>query len=277
MEKGMRAGFSTGYPGLDNTVQYFAEQNLITIASTQPYLASLLATNIFSDAVFRQELYGSYFLPKGNRGRFDDRLTRCSLGLRLDSEGRAKLSPPDEKRLRDYTRARLRMEGRELNIAHASRLEDFEYYMESSLADSDLVVVDSIQNFDFAPTGEQYGWSGYDDEDGGPTRADQIALTSRTLKQTAAHLRSTVMVTVPLNLDGSDDSAEGLLAYDFLLRDSDVVFEVEPTGGTRVNVRVQKNRWGPDKTNVPMEHHEAICQLYDPTPARSDSGRWPQY
>ncbi|MFC4334945.1 P-loop NTPase family protein [Salininema proteolyticum] len=240
-----RPVFSTGFPGLDSAVNHFARQNLITIASEDSGLASLMAVNIFGHAIFEQGADGAYFHSVQRQGALEQRLKR-----RWGGAGRPR--------------------GRHLS-APIKSFEDFEYVVETRCEDFPVIVVDSVQDFEFPEP--EYG--DFDDWEDRPTRMDQIAETSRRLKRVAMEFETTVIVTVPVKTDGGE--AEGVETFDYLLRDSDIVFQVGLPTKTRVNVYLRKNRWGEDHFAVPMVLEEESARLRDTTESVTRGGQAPKY
>lgn len=266
--------FTTGLAGIDKAVGYFAPENLITVASIDRGMASTLAINIISNAVFNLGIPTLALLPGRNLDKFMQSLQSCNTGI---PESHDELTPQKLSRLKKYLE---QLERAQLIVNTSKQIyfNEISEIVRSARPRPKLILIDAIQLLDF----EEATWENWDENfyyedrpDEREHRADQLAEVSRGLKHLASYGGTTVVAVTWRDLraqkaDWQSGGADpgGLEAYDAFLRDSDVVLEVDPPSNsvdTRRKVWIRKNRWGPDKEEILMTVDRATYRMKDST------------
>ncbi|THV28993.1 DnaB-like helicase C-terminal domain-containing protein [Glycomyces paridis] len=274
------AKFTTGMNGIDGAVGYFAAENLITIASKDRGIASTLAINIVSHAVFEREVPTMVLLPGGRDAtRFESTLRACRTGIPAQDLTPSDLSTDQRRTLEIYGQRRTAAP----LVVHAPKqlyYDQVPLLVRESELRPQLVLLDAVQLLDFEEQEwdegdeDRYYYGDVDRPSVQERRADQLAEVSRGLKQLASSGGTTVIALTHRDLQvgqdyqGPSPDPGGLEAYDAFLKDSDVVLEVDPPDmptDTRRKVQVRKNRWGPDHFPIVMTVDRTTYRMHDST------------
>lgn len=261
--------FTSGLPSLDNAVQYFAPENLITVAGARAEEASVLVVNIVRHMVYRLGARTLVMLPGQKTDPFHASLRGCATGVPHLAVKDKKLTKAQEDTITRYESDRM---AAPLAVVNPQQLAVDELDAAAEpYGKLDLIVVDSVQMLDGPDLGE--------DDWGMPRTESRIASlsrASRALKHLAAKNGATVIAVCRRmsRYTPEDEKVRGLAensaaAFEAFLQDSDLVLELYPAKGvrtvedTRRVVLIRKNRWGESGGWVPLGMEHATSLVID--------------